>query len=58
MKHHIIGWGGAMKPKHYIRTRVIKNEPLDVFKVVGFIAGVIGICVAIGMWAGLLGLSQ
>ena len=55
MKHHIIGWGGAMKP---IRTRVIKNEPLDVLEVVGFIAGVIGICVMIGMWAGLLGLSR
>ena len=44
-----------MKP---IRTRVIKNEPLDVFKVVGFIAGVIGICVMIGMWAGLFGLPR
>ena len=53
--NHVIKFKGAMKP---IRTRVIKNEPLNVLEVVGFITGVIGICVMIGMWAGLLGLSQ
>ena len=51
--NHVIKFKGAMKP-----ARVIKNEPLDVLEVVGFIAGVIGICVMIGMWAGLLGLSR
>lgn len=48
--NHIIGYGGAMKP-----ARVIKRRPIDALEVVGFIAGVIGLCVAVGMWAGLLG---
>ena len=37
-----------------LRTRVLKSEPLDVFEVVGFISGVIGICVMVGLLAGWL----